>query len=85
MVPFYLRWRPVGSGWVDDITALPHSHDIGWDGSGNPFEIHGPTNELRVEDHGFGGVHRMAESFSKFLLKAFTHANGKKTDDYFGG
>lgn len=49
---------------------------IGWDGSGNPFGIHTPTGELRVEDHTFGGVHRMAESFRQFLLNAFTHANG---------
>ena len=47
---------------------------IGWDGAGNPFGIHTPTNELRVEDHNFGGVHRMAESFAQFSLNAFTNA-----------
>lgn len=44
---------------------------IGWDGAGNPFGIHRPTGELRVEDHNFGGVHCMAKSFSEFLVKAF--------------
>ena len=49
---------------------------IGWDGSGNPFGIHTPTGELRVEDHNFGGVHRMAESFAHFLSNALTNATG---------
>ena len=49
---------------------------IGWDGAGNPFGIHIPTGELRVEDHNFGGVHRMAESFARFLLDASTNATG---------
>jgi hypothetical protein len=44
---------------------------IGWDGAGNPFGIHGPTGELRVEDHNFGGIHCMAESFAQFLIQAF--------------
>jgi hypothetical protein len=48
---------------------------IGWDGAGNPFGIHRPTGELRVEDHNFGGVHCMAKSFSEFLSKAFTDTN----------
>jgi hypothetical protein len=43
---------------------------IGWDGSGNPFGIHTPTGELRVEDHTFGGVRCMAESFAHFLSDA---------------
>ena len=49
---------------------------IGWDGSGNPFGIHTPTGELRVEDHNFGGVHRIAESFTHFLLNVFNNATG---------
>lgn len=49
---------------------------IGWDGSGNPFGIHTPTGELRVEDHNFAGVHHMAESFAHFLLDAFTDTLG---------
>ena len=40
---------------------------IGWDGSGNPLGIHAPTGEVWVEDHNFGGVHRVAESFERFL------------------
>lgn len=41
---------------------------IGWDGSGNPFGIHTPTGKLVVEDHNFGGVHDMADSFTDFLV-----------------
>ncbi len=40
---------------------------IGWDGSGNPFGIHTTTGKLVVEDHGFGGIYHMANSFSDFL------------------
>ncbi len=47
---------------------------IGWDGYGNPFGIHIPTGELRMEDHNFGGVHPMADSFAHFLLNAFTNS-----------
>lgn len=41
---------------------------IGWDGSGNPFGIHNSTGKLVVEDHDFGGVHEMADSFTAFLV-----------------
>jgi len=58
-------------GWLMQSVFI-----IGWDGGGNPFGIHTPTGELRVEDHNFGGVHRMAGSFTQFLLNALTHANG---------
>jgi hypothetical protein len=40
---------------------------IGWDGSGNPFGIETSTGKILVEDHDFGGVHEMAESFGAFL------------------
>ena len=49
---------------------------VGWDGYGNPFGVHTPTGELRMEDHNFGGVHLMAESFPHFLLSAFTRSPG---------
>ena len=101
-IPLDFRWflavcggGPVGSEWVDDIAALPSSHDkfrsqsalpggyimrdvfiVGWDGYAHPFGIHTPTGELRVEDHHFGGVHVMAESFAHFLLSAFTKSPG---------
>lgn len=50
---------------------------VGWDGSGNPVGIHEPTGALLVEDHNFGGIHQMAESFSHFLLSAFSDSPGR--------
>jgi SMI1 / KNR4 family (SUKH-1) len=50
-------------GW-----SMPDVFVIGWDGAGNPFGIHGPTGKLLVEDHQFGGVYEMAESFEAFLI-----------------
>ncbi|MBI5759593.1 MAG: SMI1/KNR4 family protein [Planctomycetales bacterium] len=42
---------------------------IGWDGVGNPFGIHQPSGKILVEDHNFGGIHTMAESFEEFLIE----------------
>ena len=42
---------------------------IGWDGRGNPFGIHRSTGKLLVEDHDFGGVHEVAESFEAFVIR----------------
>lgn len=42
---------------------------IGWDGFGNPFGIAENSGKLLVEDHNFGGIHEMAESFEAFLTK----------------
>jgi hypothetical protein len=42
---------------------------IGWDGAGNPFGIESASGRVLVEDHDFGGVHTMAESFAAFLRK----------------
>ncbi len=42
---------------------------IGWDGSGNPFGIDLKTGEVVVEDHNFGGIHRLAGSLEEFMLK----------------
>lgn len=42
---------------------------IGWDGVGNPYGIELSTGKLLVEDHNFGGVHEMAESFAVFLAR----------------
>ena len=41
---------------------------IGWDGSGNPIALDNRSGAVVVEDHTFGGVHRMAESFEAFLV-----------------
>jgi len=40
---------------------------IGWDGSGNPFGIQHCSGAILVEDHDFGGIHTLADSFSTFL------------------
>ena len=42
---------------------------IGWDGNGNPFGIDLKTGEVVVEDHNFGGKHRLAGSLEEFMLK----------------
>jgi hypothetical protein len=42
---------------------------IGWDGAGNPFGIHRAQGSVLVEDHTFGGVHKLAESFAEFLAR----------------
>lgn len=45
---------------------------IGWDGSGNPFGIHAPSGRVLVEDHDFGGIHEMAQSFRGFLAEGLS-------------
>ena len=42
---------------------------IGRDGAGNFFGIHEPSGKLVVEDHDFGGLHEMAESFATILTR----------------
>lgn len=42
---------------------------IGWDGGGNPYGIDRDTGQILVEDHDFGDVHTMAESFEDFLVR----------------
>ncbi|MBC7967699.1 MAG: SMI1/KNR4 family protein, partial [Fuerstia sp.] len=72
----------IGSEWVDDITQLKDSHlkfssegwtmnnvfVIGWDGGGNPMGIDRATGRILVEDHDFGGIHVLANSFADFVL-----------------
>jgi hypothetical protein len=40
---------------------------IGWDGAGNPLAILRVSGAVLVENHNFGGVHALAESFLDFL------------------
>ena len=42
---------------------------VGWDGGGNPFGIHRDSGRVLVEDHDFGGIHELAESFEAFLVQ----------------
>jgi hypothetical protein len=76
---------PVGPEWVDDIGQLPFTHErfaeesdfwrmrgiflIGWDGAGNRYGIDRMTGRVLVEDHNFGGIHKMAPSLESFLTK----------------
>jgi hypothetical protein len=48
---------------------------IGWDGGGNPFGIHRPSGKVLVEDHDFGGIHELAESFAAFLARGLGFAS----------
>jgi hypothetical protein len=52
----------VPNGWkMQDVFV------IGWDGSGNPFGIQLGSGAILVEDHDYGGIHTLANSFSEFL------------------
>lgn len=42
---------------------------IGWDGAGNPIAIDRTTGEVLIENHDFGGIHRLADSFERFLIE----------------
>lgn len=42
---------------------------IGWDGSGNPFGIETTTGRVVVEDHNIGGIHELAPSLEKFMVR----------------
>ena len=52
----------IENGWTMDGVFV-----IGWDGSGNPFDIETSSGRILVEDHHFGGIHEMALSFEAFL------------------
>lgn len=72
---------PVGPDWLDGADELEASQAkfareswalkgfvIGWDGSGNPIVIT-LSGTVETEDHTFGGVNRLAGSFSELLAK----------------
>lgn len=42
---------------------------IGWDGEGNPFGIETATGRVVVEDHNFGGIHKLSPSLEEFMLR----------------
>ena len=54
--------RPSPGGWTMTNVFL-----LGWDGAGNPLAIDLTTGRVLVEDHTFGGVHTVADSFEAFL------------------
>ena len=45
---------------------------IGRDGGGNYFGIQRATGSIVVQDHDFGGIHTMAQSFDAFLAAGFS-------------
>ncbi|MFG6460745.1 SMI1/KNR4 family protein [Roseateles sp. DXS20W] len=46
---------------------------IGWDGAGNPLAI-SREGAVVVEDHNFGGVHRLASSLMAYVARGLGHA-----------
>ena len=60
---FQCEWGPP-CGWTMKGVFI-----IGWDGGGNPFGIEVSTGKVLVEDHDFGGIHQIAESFAAFLVQ----------------
>lgn len=75
---------PIGSDWYDGIDEITESQVklakepweisgfvIGWDGAGNPIVMQ-PNGEILTEDHNFGGIHKLAESFDALLAKNVT-------------
>lgn len=42
---------------------------IGWDGAGNPFGIDQLAGRILVEDHNYGGIHEVANSFRELLVR----------------
>jgi hypothetical protein len=50
---------------------------IGWDGAGNPMGIEHATGRVLVEDHNFGGIHEVSESFEQFLIRGLPQTSGE--------
>ncbi|XFB08386.1 hypothetical protein AAGT13_10910, partial [Azotobacter salinestris] len=70
---------PIGPDWYDGVEELQQSQEkfkeekwsvagfvIGWDGAGNPIVLSN-GGKILTEDHNFGGVHELAESFDELL------------------
>jgi hypothetical protein len=71
---------PIGSDWYDSLVELEESQKknlkeswsvkgfvIGWDGAGNPIVLN-DIGEIITEDHNFGGIHKIADSFTELLV-----------------
>lgn len=58
------RSESLPGGWT-----MTNVFIIGWDGGGNPYGIHRESGRILVEDHQFGGIQVMAESFSALLIQ----------------
>lgn len=72
---------PIGSDWYDGIHELADSQEslrindwsitgfvIGWDGAGNPLVLK-ENGMILTEDHNFGGIHEVAQSFEALLAE----------------
>jgi len=70
---------PIGPDWFDGIDEIQQSQKklksepwtisgfvIGWDGAGNPLVLK-KNGAIITEDHNFGGVHKVANSFDELL------------------
>lgn len=58
----FTKESAIPSGWTMKDVFI-----IGWDGGGNPFGIQSVTGKILVEDHDFGGIHEVAQSFAAML------------------
>ena len=70
---------PIGADWFDGVYDLEVSQSklaqenwnitgfvIGWDGAGNPI-VMTKDGSIKTEDHNFGGIHEIANSFTDLL------------------
>jgi hypothetical protein len=70
---------PIGPDWYDSLSELEEGQRklakegwsiqgfvIGWNGAGNPVALQNDGTIL-VEDHNFGGIHVIANSFRELL------------------
>lgn len=70
---------PIGPNWYDSPHELAASQEklqrepwslsgwvIGWDGAGNPIALQS-DGSIKSEDHDFGGIYPIANSFSELL------------------
>lgn len=57
---------------------------IGWDGSGNPIGLM-PDGQVVVEDHNFGGVHRLSETLEDFILTGITDKEKSQSEQGVDG
>jgi hypothetical protein len=60
----------IENGW-----NRPEVFIIGWDGYGNPFGIERTTGRVLMQDHDFGGIHKMAPSLESFLERGLLGNN----------
>lgn len=61
--------RRVREGQQHGLYTLREFFPVGWDGGGNPYGFDLQSGKIVTEDHNFGGIHVVAESFFDLLCK----------------